>query len=136
MPDTVEGQLAFELRHVARLFRAGSRKRQVSPQDVQNLGKLIEVGLPEPSAKAGDPRIPGLCPLRASAGNHRSKLENVEHASVSCDTRLPIEEWPAICEVVSSRDQRDNQQENHHAYRAGTQVDKAFGSRIAGPVQL
>ena len=57
MAQVVEGDLPGELAHVLRLLGSGADDREIAPQDVEDLGQLVEMGAAQDVAERRDPGV-------------------------------------------------------------------------------
>ena len=99
-PALETGYLARELFHKLRSFRARSYEAHLSPEDVDDLRKLIDVGRTKHATQAsyagvvhGRPHRPHLT---FRVPDHRAELDDVEPFSVLAKALLPVKHRSAI----------------------------------------
>jgi hypothetical protein len=92
--------------------RLGPRPDQghLAPQDVQQLGQLIDAGGPQEAADRGDAHVVGGRDLRpAGARAHRAELEHRERNAPLTDPQLPEEDGTGTRAADDDR--------HHHEHR-------------------
>src|SRR5437899_1453915 len=104
--EHVPGQLAPKLLHEHGPLRARADQAHLAPQNVHELGKLVEAEAPEPGAERGPSRIAGLRPHRTAfglgAGTHRPEVEHRKGATVQAHPLL-AQPRPTMRTPVSGR---------------------------------
>ncbi len=99
-PELEPGYLQHEPSHKLRAFRARSYDAHLSPEDVDDLWKLVQPGGPKHAAQAGYAGVihgrPHWAHVAFRIPDHGAELDDVKFSSFPAKTPLPVEHRPPI----------------------------------------
>ena len=115
MPQVVARDLGGER-------RPGPDDAHLAPEDIPELGQLVEAGPPQEAARPRDPRIVGqlervtldlvellqVGKLLLGVADHRAELDDLELAPVEADPRLAEEHRTAVLRPDGEPDRRED----------------------------
>ena len=107
-------QLALDPRGELRALRSRSDQAHLAPEDVDDLGQLVEVEASQHAAEAGAARVALASPDGSGAGlgvgHHGAELEDGEHPAPGPEPALAVEHRAAVLEADGERDDGNEKQ--------------------------
>ena len=136
VPQVVFGHGMAELLDEDRALGPRADQAHLAPQDVEELGQLVDVGVPEPVADAGAAAVVVRGPDRAGlafrVGAHAAELDDPEPPPPLPDPLLGVEDRPARGQKDGQGDDREQRGEDGESQTGDQEIGQPLRRAGAG----